>query len=342
MLNQITTWVRQSAAEVTRWKAFYADGKRYFQTLADQPTLEALFRDTVKIVEIEPHNYCNRVCSFCGNSSIDRRTHKIAMSDSVFESILSTLEKVSFSGQIRFARYSEPLALDSIYAMISRAKRRCPNAEIMIISNGDYLYPSTMNRLIEAGLDRLHVSIYLPAKETWTLSRARHFAKKFLDRLEIKESIESYAENKIQGVIEWPGLAITYNSVNYDLEGVFRLGVGQVIPDEYARRDPCMLVLYNVTIDFDGAVLPCCNLRGDHPDHQKYVLGRIGQDGELLDIWGNQTSVGWRKELFKFKTHRDPCASCSQVDLSQEMHWPVRLLVWKNGAGHPDKVKRVD
>ncbi|NIP45575.1 MAG: hypothetical protein GWN21_04225, partial [Gammaproteobacteria bacterium] len=46
-----------------------------------------LFARFVDQVEIENHNFCNRICWFCPNSFIDRRTRLQLMKDDVFEKI---------------------------------------------------------------------------------------------------------------------------------------------------------------------------------------------------------------------------------------------------------------
>src|SRR5581483_9454318 len=48
-------------------------------SLVHDPALDAagkrvLFKRNVELVEVEPHAYCNRTCSFCPNSIIDRLT----------------------------------------------------------------------------------------------------------------------------------------------------------------------------------------------------------------------------------------------------------------------------
>ena len=121
-------------------------------------------------------------------------------------------------------------------------------------------------------------------------------------------------------------IAITYNSVNYDVHGVYREGSKQSDQNSYERSDPCMLVMQNVTVDFNGAVMPCCNVRSDSLSHSSYMLGKIGMDGDLLSIWGNEKSVAWRDGLFNFKKHLAPCSGCKQLTLTKAGRIPVKLM----------------
>jgi len=326
MLQRMSVPLMGKVNEFKRWRKFASDGQHYFNNLKKVGNVEKLFNDLVRIVEIEPHNYCNRICRFCGNSTLDRKSTKVPMPGDIYESILDTLSKISYVGQIRFARYSEPLALETIYPMIKAAREKCPMAELMVISNGDFLTKEKLQRLSISGLNRLHVSIYLPVNETWTMERAIYFSRKFLKRIGEKSRLQSSDTRSIQGVVDYDGIDITYNSVDYDNVGVYRSGKKQTKESEFSRTDPCMQVFYNVTIDFDGAMLPCCNLRGDDSNHAKYILGRIGQDGSLLDIWDSYNARAWRQELFKFKTHKTPCDSCNQLILSNGVNIPVRTM----------------
>ena len=329
MLDRIKVPLGEKLSEWADWRAFNRDGRRYFDQVQAGQDVNSMFRSLVKIVELEPHGYCNRLCRFCGNSTIDRRSALNKMPDEVFGSILNTLETLQFTGQIRFARYSEPLASPTVFPMIELARLACPDAELMIISNGDFLTKESLGRLSSSGLDRLHVSIYLPAKEKWSVARASHFARKFLKRIGAEVNFETYADSRIEGTVDHPNLFITYNSVDYDEVGVFREGKNQIVSDSFARHDPCKLVFYNVTIDYDGTVVPCCNVRSDSPNQKNMVFGKIGVDGSLLDIWNSHIALSWRKSLFSFGPHRAPCNTCRQSTVSRPLA-PIVKAFWKN------------
>ena len=172
----------------------------------------------------------------------------------------------------------------------------------------------------------MHVSIYLPAKEKWSIERAKHFSELFLNRINCPDIQHSTQPNAIAGVVKNKNIAITYNSVNYDVHGVYREGSKQSNQNSYERSDPCMLVMQNVTVDFNGAVMPCCNVRSDSVSHSSYMLGKIGSDGDLLSIWGNEKSIAWRDGLFSFKKHQAPCSGCTQLTLTKAGRIPVKLM----------------
>ena len=121
-----------------------------------------LFKGVVSNVEFEPHAFCNRVCSFCPNSHIDRRSNRQVLSPQVYTKVLIELQEIGYGETITFARYSEPMARDEIFGMVEEARRKLPNAYLKLISNGDYLTPEKIDRLKTAGLNFLPISLYLP------------------------------------------------------------------------------------------------------------------------------------------------------------------------------------
>lgn len=64
----------------------------------------ALFKRNVTLVELEPHAFCNRTCSLCPDSTIDRLTVKTVLDRSLYEVILSDLEAIEYDQVLRFAR----------------------------------------------------------------------------------------------------------------------------------------------------------------------------------------------------------------------------------------------
>jgi len=118
-----------------------------FDHEADMATSRELFRNYVRVVEIENHSYCNRTCWFCPNAQIDRHSENILMADAVYEKILSDLESIEYSQALIWSRYHEPLAHESIYDRIAQARKRLPSAYLVLVSNGDYLNHETLRRI---------------------------------------------------------------------------------------------------------------------------------------------------------------------------------------------------
>lgn len=60
-----------------------------------------LFERFVDQVEIENHNFCNRICWFCPNSFIDRRSQIRLMKNSVFKKIIDALAEIDRARGLR-------------------------------------------------------------------------------------------------------------------------------------------------------------------------------------------------------------------------------------------------
>ena len=108
----------------------------YDERLSDEAK-RALFKRNVTLVELEPHAFCNRTCSFCPNSTIDRLTVTSTLDRALYERVLQDLGSIDYSHVLRFARYSEPMAHEHIYEMVATARSYLPKAEIDIVTNGD-------------------------------------------------------------------------------------------------------------------------------------------------------------------------------------------------------------
>ena len=111
----------------------------HFRPIPELEAAKALFKKSVKLVEIEIFSYCNRRCWFCPNASIDRRSENIYMESELYESILRDLGQIDYSGTVSFGRYNEPLADQVVVERIRQARAALPNATLHVSTNGDYL-----------------------------------------------------------------------------------------------------------------------------------------------------------------------------------------------------------
>jgi radical SAM protein with 4Fe4S-binding SPASM domain len=276
-----------------------------------------LFRQNVTLVELEPHAYCNRTCSFCPNAVIDRLTVKTRLDRALYERVLRDLQAIEYAGVLRFARYSEPLADAHIYEMLAMARRALPRATIDLISNGDFLTPERLTTLREAGLSVLRVSVYLRKGMRWSAEAARDEIERLGRRVGIAPRWSAATDASVGAVFPDDGLEIVAFSHDFDAIGYDRGQLlGDLTDEAYVRRSPCFMVFSNFTVDFDGKVMPCCNLRGDHPAHAPYVVGDLSAAGvSIFDVYANRVFTEWRRSLAGVGDKADPCRTCKQKTL---------------------------
>jgi hypothetical protein len=299
-----------------------------------------LFKRNVTLVELEPHAYCNRTCSFCPNATIDRLTVKAHLDRALFDAIVDDLATIDYDRVLRFARYSEPMAHEGIYDLVAAARRRLPRAEIDIVTNGDYLNPQSLARLVEAGLSVLRISVYMRRGVPWSVDAARDEIARLGRRIGIAPTWTSSTATTVGAVFPRERLEIVAFSHNFDEIGYDRGQlIEKLVDSAYVRRSPCFLVFSNFTVDFNGKVMPCCNLRSDHPDHARFVLGDLSRParGSVFDIYAGRDFTAWRRGLATVGAKDAPCRTCKQKTLDgadlARLEATVKARVDRIGAG---------
>ncbi len=300
----------------------------HFRSILDRRTLEhdpgldaaarrALFKRNVDFVELEPHAYCNRTCSFCPNATIDRLTVKTTLDRALYDAILDDLASIDYDRVLRFARYSEPMAHEHIYELLRMARQRLPRAVLDIVTNGDYLNPEAPGRLREAGLSVLRVSIYMRRGVRWSVEAAREEIARLGRRIQIAPRWTESTATTVGAEFPFAGLTIVAFSHDFDEVGYDRGQlIERLVDRHWVRRSPCFLPFSNFTVDFNGKVMPCCNLRSDHPQHEAFVLGDLAARREsIFDVYASRVSTAWRRSLATVGDKALPCATCKQKAL---------------------------
>jgi len=119
-----------------------------------------LFKDYVTVINIEVSSFCNRKCSYCPVSFLEKRRGKIIfMEDDVYHKLIANLKEIDFSEKLVFNLYNEPLAAKKeFYKKLRYAKKELPNARLFFNSNGDYLDVDTLDTLAEIGVVYINVT----------------------------------------------------------------------------------------------------------------------------------------------------------------------------------------
>ena len=106
--------------------------------------------------------------------------------------------------------------------------------------------------------------------------------------------------------------------------------------NNYIRSSPCIQVFQNMTIDYDGTVMPCCNLRSDDPNQERFKLGKIEDRKDTVFSVYARNAAEWRRSLAGFGSKDFPCRSCKQLVPSDKLISGLRRE-WKRyfeGIGH--------
>ena len=271
-----------------------------------------IFKKNIQMIEFEPNSYCNRTCSFCPNSFLDRINNKQSFDFKVYKSIISSLQEINYSGWIRFARYSEPLGFKSIYDYIKLASTNLPNAKIDLVTNGDFLNQKVFFKLRESGLSVLRISIYPSEKFDWSYENAVKKINKIAKKLELYPKILSQEDNLLRYQLNYENeknsMQIFANAENLRLTGLDRGNSLHSLVDEvYIRKSPCFFPYTHITIDYNGSILPYCNLRSDLQSHQSFIVDVIDDEKSIYDIYLNRALTEWRRNLLEVGDKSYPC-----------------------------------
>lgn len=295
------------------------------EDLTNAPTeiKQQLFKAHVRLVEIETHAKCNRTCSFCPNSIVDRRFNSTLTNSELLHRVFQELGSINYTGQIKIARYSEPLAhVDHLCAQIEIARSLVPYAQIAIVTNTDYLTPTILVRLRQAGLDVVYMSIYLKAGEHWTPEIASDCSEKLAKKLGIQITTCEKTSVSLRCNYEYEGLDLRSACMNFETYGTDRgNSLDQFITQD--RVSPCREPFETFVIDYTGAVMPCCNLRSDLPQHQSFPVGDLAiPNSSIFEIYTGHLSA-WRRSMVGFDRKPFPCATCNHRQLPKTLEVPV-------------------
>ena len=144
-------------------------------------------------ISIEISTYCNRKCWYCPNK--DNETPKEFMSWDTFKKIINDLKNIKYSGLIHYALYNEPLFDERLEEFISYVSSNLPKATQVLLSNGDILDTDKANKLINAGLNKMVITIHDKNPEK-NLKRLEPVKKLLKEKIHIQTSYDLYLSNK--------------------------------------------------------------------------------------------------------------------------------------------------
>lgn len=264
--------------------------------------------EMLRVVEIEINGYCNRKCKWCPNSKIDR-SKSMPMPFKTYMKVIRELKKHKFKGTISYSRNNEPFAdFKMLRAYTLAAGIMLPKARIVSNTNGDFL---TKTKILLSGIDELSIMDYD--------CKGMENCKRQLEiwGAKIEDIINNVIYANLNGVkiaycTDWPK-----NTVLEDKGGFLKkegaLANAEFRADLALRDYPCVDPAYFLAIDYDGSVMPCCQMRHDNPAHEDFILGNVNtnsledilQSKKYIEILGN-TSLCTGEDLPL------PCQHCQK------------------------------
>lgn len=282
--------------------------KNFINLLSSVNDKQGLLKRNLDLIEIEVFSYCNRQCWFCPNSYIDRHSKNNYMDENLYLKIINELKSIDYSGIVTYSRYNEPFADKIILTRLKQARKLLPNANLYTHSNGDYLTKDYIKELEEAGLNTLKIQYYLKKEEKYNkdkiLKDMQTNSLRFSDSSIINVCTDDYVELKIPN----SKINIIYQALNFSSFACNRAEALEYKQD-HIRKTPCYIPFTNMYIDYNGCVMPCCNLRSDIEKHKNFILGDTNKE-TLWEIFNNNNMLSLRKRLLDNNINFHPCTSC--------------------------------
>lgn len=235
-------------------------------------------------IEIEINHGCNKACSYCPVSTLER-IEKGHMSLEIYEELISQLKDLNYEGRISYDFYNEPTLSPHLESYIAKAKSTLPKTSIELYSNGTLLSMDRFQKLNSAGVDKFIIT--------------KH------------EGIGAYIFEETMAKLSTDEMAkVDYRDFT-KLRLTNRGGVLPHIPYEKKTDDlPCMIPSMMLTVTVNGNVVPCFE-----DFYQKNQMGNI-MEKKLKDIWASESYMTFRKKLFLGKRAEfDACKSCSRLEV---------------------------
>ena len=247
------------------------------------------------------------------------------MPDETWQAILDGLRSVDYDGTFVWSRYSEPLSEKRILDRIREVRAAAPRTRITVNSNGDFLTADYLEKLADAGLDRIWIDIYIPDEEVYDLTVAHTYHDRFLNRIG-KKAVITETDPELASTVIYDRIEITTHVRNVAVmkkNDMSDRGGLIALARKTTRTAPCFAPYKHLVIDNDGSVVVCCQLRSDSPSHASAVMGRIGVNGMgLVDAY---VAMGkWRESLRGFNAKASPCTTCTVAEYA---NGPLSRLV---------------
>lgn len=249
---------------------------------------------SLRSVQINPIDICNRKCAFCPRSDPEIYTSRNwVISERTTQKLADDLNDINFNGRVGFVGFGEPLLHKKLTRHIEILAQT--NSQwIDINTNGDYLTANKISEFADAGCTHIMVSMY--------------------DKDITNELIEMKGDTNIEIIPRhcYPE--------RFELNLIDRKN--NITADKIENiTNVCHIPFYKMFIDWNGDALICDNDWG-----RKGVLGNIHVTS-VKDIWFGDEIMSYRKKLLKgLRAEKSPCNTCN---IKGTVHGKESFDTWK-------------
>jgi hypothetical protein len=250
----------------------------------------------IRFIDLQFNNFCNKSCSFCPPQSIYKEKKFKKMSDSTFNNIIKIikegLEKNKIAKNVRICtnRYWEPLSdVDGLIEKTNKIKEILPDSLINLQSNGILFNEKIKEKLQNSKIDELELNLY-----NYDLAKTFEFIKKYFNECEILNINKSknrivLKNKKNKWYLFWDKDSFLKTEGNVKNRG-------SVLLDIYnkERVENCYIPYNILTFEYDGTLMPCCDVYSKVPLHNDCIYGNVNNI-TFDEIYSKLKSFDWKE-----------------------------------------------
>lgn len=264
-------------------------------------------------LDIEVTSVCNLKCPFCATTFKADEIKKGFISSGVVKKMIDEGSLNNLYG-VKFNIRGEPLLHPEIHDFVKYAKEK-GLVDVYFNTNAMLLTEGVIRRLIDAGLDRLSISVEGHTKEIYEKYRIGGDFETILTNIENVRSLKKklkvrHPKIRVQSVM-LPGLENVFDDYkrfwSKRADDVAYLDYKEMKEKKKSVRYfwSCPQIWQRMAIQWDGTILPC-----NHDDDGLIALGNIA-DISIREAWHSQRLKDIREAHKKGRSHQiRACDGC--------------------------------
>ncbi len=292
--------------------------------------------------QIQTQTGCNARCIFCPNKYLYNKIEKGKMSDELFRKIIDEIAEHDGVERVSLYLMNEPTLDKTLPEKVAYARSKLKKeTEIAIDTNGSGLTQEMIEGLIDAGLDRLLVSIQGFSKETYEKIMVGLSYERMMENMErLIETMKRRKAKKPKIIVSMVTCGINEHEVRkfkrfWRKKGVKAAssviknrgglieGTKELFPYGLRGRRSCARPFRDMVILYNGDVPLCCM-----DWERKVIVGNVAENS-IKDVWLGKT-LNHIRECFNtgnFKALPDICKSCKDSELPHRHHRNLKGIV---------------
>lgn len=299
--------------------------------------------DTPYTVFIEPTKMCNFKCFYCMHSTKNTENDVFKKEGYAIKNMdIENFEKILYQMQqfpkklkrIVFSGLGEPLMNPDLPLMVKRVNELNLAERVDILTNASLLTPKLIDKLIDAGVGRIQISLQGLSSEQYKkvcgvsidysnlLNNIKYLFENKKNTTVFIKIIDALLETKDDEKLFYDSFGMICDQIyiehlitlqpqmgNHDGKADDSRNLNNELVEE---RKVCPVIFYMIQIDVDGNIFPC-PVSG-YP--VKMRLGNINNQ-TLLNIWNGETRKKFLRTQLELKRNLIPicseCKACAAV-----------------------------